>query len=72
MTLTGCGHNPEEVCDKMVELAKTAGAEVSDEEKKECVSSEERKKEMKGMMKYKDYSNCIVDSKTLEDAVKCK
>jgi len=70
--ITACSPSPEEVCNKMKSLASDADITVSDDDLKECVKDEERKKEMKGIMKYGDYANCIMDAKDIKAAVECK
>lgn len=72
MTLTGCGASPDDVCNKQVELAEKAGMEVTGDLKEECINDETTKKDLKGMFKYKDYSSCIMESSTVEEAAKCK
>ena len=71
-TLTACGASPEDVCEKQAKLLEDEGIEISDEELKECVSDQEKKKEIKGIFGYKDYSNCVMDADNIEAALKCE
>lgn len=75
LAMVGCGPSPEGVCDHTLALAK---AELGDEaaeaalgSREDCVKSEERRKEMQGMIKYKDKNKCLMAAKTWEEASKC-
>jgi hypothetical protein len=64
------------VCDHALTLAK---AEVGDKAaeaalgtRDECVKSETRRKEMQGMLKYKENNACLMESKTWADVKQCK
>ena len=81
LSLTACGPSPEAVCDHMLEVAKKeataaggeAAAKAIEEElpKDECIEKQERSKEMKGMIKYKEKASCIVAAETLEAMDAC-
>ena len=76
LSLVACGPSPEDVCDHALTLAK---AEVGDKAaeaalgtRDECVQTETRRKEMQGMLKYKENNACLMDSKSWSDVTKCK
>jgi len=76
LAMVGCGPSPESVCDHALSLAK---AELGDEaaeaalgSREDCLTTEERRKEMQGMFKYKDKNKCLMASKTWAEAAKCE
>jgi hypothetical protein len=74
LAVTGCGPSPQAVCDHVFQLAekelgKDAAAALGTKE--ECVKDEERRKEMKGIIKYKEKASCAIAAKTLADLDKC-
>ena len=70
---TACAPSPDKVCDHVIELTKKdLGEEAAKAiDKDDCVKTAERKKEMKGMIKYKEEASCIMDAGSLEDLGKC-
>lgn len=69
----GCAKSPEDVCGHMEKLmTKEAGAELAKKFTKGCVKDVSRRKEMKGYMKYRKESRCIVAAGKLADLEKCK
>jgi hypothetical protein len=71
--LAACGPSPAEVCDKTISLAKAGGVAATElPDRTQCIKDEERAKEMKGMMKYKDSRACVMDAKTAADLAACK
>lgn len=69
----GCAKSPEDVCGHMEKLmAKEANAEIAKKMVKGCVADVKRRKEMKGYMKYRKESRCIVAASSLKDLEKCK
>lgn len=70
-TATGCAPSPQDVCDHMSELVTKGSGDAVKPDTAECVSSVESKKEMKGLMKYRKWANCVVDASTLEAAEGC-
>lgn len=70
-TLVGCAPSPQDVCDHMNELVTKEAPDAPKPDTAECVSSVESKKEMKGLFKYRDWANCVVDATSLEAAEKC-
>lgn len=76
LVLSACGPSPEAVCDHALTLAK---AEVGDKAaeaalgtRDDCVKSETRRKEMQGLLEYRENNACLMDSKTWADATKCR
>ena len=68
---TACGASPQEVCEHMGKLATEGSKDAPTPDTAECVKSVESKKEMQGLMKYREWANCVVDAKSLEAAEKC-
>jgi len=77
----GCAASPEDVCDHMAKLMVKEMAAEADKAKSEeqvktfkaaCVKATKAQKEKMGYFKYRKQSRCIVDAKTMADAVKCK
>jgi hypothetical protein len=73
LVMSACGASPEAVCDHTIELTKKElGEEAAKSlDRAECIKSAERRKEMKGMMKYRTEANCVMDAQKLEDLMKC-
>ncbi len=69
-----CGASPEAVCDHTLEiLKKEVGEEaVKGFPREECIKQAENQKEMKGLMKWRTESSCIMDAKTMADMEKCE
>ena len=69
----GCAKSPEDVCGHIQKLvAKETSAEIAKKANKGCVKRLENKKEMKGYFKYRKFSRCVMDAKSLKDAKKCE
>jgi hypothetical protein len=68
----GCAKSPEDVCQHLEKLmAKESSAEIAKKANSGCVKSAQRSKEMKGYMKYRKSSRCIVAASSLSDVKKC-
>jgi hypothetical protein len=76
LVLSACGPSPEAVCDHALTLAKgevgDKAAEAALGTRDDCVKSETRRKEMQGLLKYRENNACLMDAKTWADATKCR
>lgn len=69
---SGCTPSPEDVCAHMQSLAKKElGQKAADQMGEGCVKDLERKKEIKGLIKYRDAAKCIMNATKIEDIRKC-
>lgn len=70
---TGCSSSPEDVCDHMVELLENElGAEAASKlDKKECVSSLERERDMIGEIEYRKQASCVMDAESFQAIRDC-
>lgn len=77
LTAAGCGPSPEEVCDKQLNLAKSAMGEEAALESiggdlQSCIKSEKRRSEFQGALKYKENNECLMNAKSFADLQKCE
>lgn len=69
----GCAKSPEDVCGHVEKLmAKETSAEIAKKANQGCVKRLENKKEMKGYFKYRKFSRCAVEAKSLKDLKGCE
>ena len=67
----------EEVCDKMVELARKESASGStmaqqlEKNKGDCITSVDKQRAKKGDEEYAREARCVLDANTFEDVMKC-
>ncbi len=71
--MTGCAPSPDKLCDHLIEVTKKEAGEEAAKliDKADCVKSAERRKEMKGMIKYNEEAKCAMKAETLEALGEC-
>ncbi|MEM6296550.1 MAG: hypothetical protein AAGA54_35115 [Myxococcota bacterium] len=68
----GCGASPSELCAHVKEVAKKEAGDAAAEAATEgCEKRFERAKEMKGLIKYREVANCVMDAQTLQAISDC-
>lgn len=75
--LVGCGPSPDDVCKHTFELVKAETGEAAANtviggDMARCVKSEEQRKELRGIFKYKENNKCLMAAKTWKEAQACK
>jgi hypothetical protein len=74
--LAGCGYSPDDVCDHVLKLAANSpnaeAAKAALGSREDCIKTETRRKEMQGMVKYKENNKCAMEADTLEELQNCK
>ena len=70
---TACAPSPDKLCDHVIEVTKKEAGEEAAKliDKADCVKSAERRKEMKGMIKYNEEAKCAIKAETLEALGAC-
>lgn len=70
---TACAPSTEALCDHIIEVTKKEAGEEAAKliDKKECVESADRRKEMQGMIKYNEKAKCAMKGETLEAISAC-
>jgi hypothetical protein len=72
----GCGPSPSDVCQKTFDLVKAESGEAAAKaaiggDMGSCVSKEEMRKDMQGLVKYKENNKCLMDAKTFKEVAAC-
>lgn len=68
----GCGASPAELCAHIEEVAtKEVGEAAAKEAVDGCEKRYERSKEMKGLIKFREMSSCVMDAQTLQAITDC-
>jgi hypothetical protein len=72
-TLTGCGAPPEDVCGHIEDVvAQEVGPEAAQDAIEGCQFTWEMRRDTRGVLEYKELSDCVMESEDLRSLGQCK
>jgi len=71
LSLAACAPSPEQLCDHVIELSESEDEDAASIDRDDCIDTAERKKQLHGMLKYKQEARCIMDAETRAELGKC-